>query len=204
MRVSVTGSIIFFVVSIMAILAEGTLSYFDGTFTLAQIRKRGHTKGMPFVFHAAMWTDLLIINPIMAISLYRYGGLWSLKQILIVGAIALAANVVMHLLYVSNNYPDPLAWGGRLTSAGYIHVLYAGAGYTIMGLLYFCTPGIDHAFLFNVSALLCLHIFVGTHMIINMIEPSWWMKTISTDKGSIVTILVVWALIGLRCFQIVH
>ncbi len=199
-----TQVLIFAVFVSMLVLLEGILAYRDKLFSVQQLRDRGFTTGLPFVFHGAMWTDMLIINPIMVVSLLLYGQQWSSKQIVTIGAVMLLVNTAMHFVYAMSKTPDSLAWNGKLTPAGCVHWFYMGLGLTIIGLIYFDTPNVNPSFLVAVSVLLALHIFAGTQMFLNIFRPAWWSKTLTTDWGSVVTVAIVWAVLGWRCHYILN
>ncbi len=103
-----------------------------------------------------------------------------------------------------NETPDSLAWNRKLTPAGCVHWFYMGLALTVIGLLYFGTPNVNHTFLITVSLLLALHIFAGTQMFLNILRPDWWDKTFATDQGSIATVLIVWVVLGWRCHYVLN
>lgn len=196
--------LIFAVFVTVLVLLEGILAYRDGLFSVQQMRDRGFTTGLPFVFHGAMWTNLLIINPVMIISLLLYSQQWRLKYMLVIATVMFLVTTAMHFAYAMSKTPDCLAWNGKLTPAGCVHWFYQGLGLTVVGLIYFGTQHVDPHFLITVSALLAVHIFAGTQMFLNIFRPSWWGKTVATDWGSVLTILVVWGLLGWRCYHILN
>jgi hypothetical protein len=195
---------LFFFVATLMVVIEGILAYADGLFLLRQIHNRGYSIGLPCVFHGALWTDLIVINPLMAAILYLYSGAWSPRQVIVVGAIAFITTFGLHALYSKSKTPDPLAWKGKVTRAGYVHVLYMGMAFTVIGLLYFCTPLVDPLFLKVASSLLAFHVFVGTQMLLNIFQPLWWGKTLLSDWQSLVTLLSAWGLIFFRTYGLLR
>src|SRR5712664_4952930 len=81
--------------SLECLVAIQALSaYRDRFFTATQMQDRGVEQGLPFVWHFAMWSDLLIISSVAAYMIGQYFRRWQLRWILVsfaIGAISAAA-----------------------------------------------------------------------------------------------------------------
>ena len=135
-------------------------------------------RGLPFIAHGGMWGDIFIISPLVGLIVGTYGGNWTLVQIVTMLIIAMMLSGVMHWTYVQTPFPDSLAWKGEgITTAGWLHVVYMGAAFAIIGLLYFCTPNPNQALVLLTGLSLGVHVVVGTHIplgVFNEFEPMEW------------------------------
>lgn len=179
---------------------EAILAYRAKMFTVQQMRTAGVQSGMPFTGHAAMWSDLLVVSPLLVAILIKYGSTWTMYEIMIVGGIAYVVNTFMHIVYVLGDEPDCLAGCGKFHPAGFVHWVYMGNGLTVVGLFYFCTPHIERTFLVTASAWLALHMLIGTQIITSLLNPTWWKARPHKERTPWIVIGVVWSLLAARTY----
>lgn len=182
----------------------GFLSYFcDRMFSIEHMNRfSGYARTMPLIAQGGIWSDLILINPLLTVLIERYHSCWSYQQWLVSCAISYFASLVMHEVYKMNPCPDCLAWNSRLTMAGVVHVWYMTFAFTVIGLFYFATPHPDPVFLRFTSLILCFHMLAGTNVFLNIINPRWWNKTVLEDTPGLSACFIVWALIMWRWFAL--
>src|SRR5260221_1833844 len=86
-----TPAIIAFAILECLAAVQALLAYQDHFFTVAQMRSRGISQGLPFVWHFAMWGDSLVISPLAAYVIGQYHRRWSLRSLLASFAIGLVS-----------------------------------------------------------------------------------------------------------------
>ena len=192
-----------FIASVLFVIAGGYAAWKDEFLTVGQMLKHGDSKGLPFITHGGMWGNLVPISLILGASVYLYGSNWS--KISIIGWLVMGTTVsiYMHKMYINGgcSVPEAHTHGGKLTPAGIIHAIYMAWSLTIIFLLYFNTRGINPTFLICTSVALGIHIFIGNHMILGFIKPSWCGWDYIHSKQGWATILVSWAILGITCYM---
>jgi hypothetical protein len=174
------------------IMLEDYLSYFhDKRFTLTQMQAIGG--GMPFVWHNAIWSDKLLITPLVTAMFVFCHHEWSLANWGLMLVISTAVNAILHFLWSKQPARDCIAGAGEITKAGWVHVVYQGIGLTIIGLFYFNTPHISRSFLIFATVLLMIHLPIGTFLIMNHMNISWRKVTTGDKISSWITCVLGWA-----------
>jgi hypothetical protein len=145
------------------ILLQGWLSYVDNFFTRKQMVAAGYgEKGLPFLAHPEMWTDVFPVTPLLAYLIYKHGT-WSGRAIAVASAVSLGINILLHYGYVKRGLTVPgcHAHGGWLTPAGWVHMVYSIGAFTILLLYYFRTqpPPFE---IMGVTVILLAHVVWGT------------------------------------------
>ncbi len=154
---------------------QGLFSWFDGMLTPAQMRASGYDKGLPFLCHGGMWGNVFIISPLVAATMALYGAAWSSYNVVMAAFAGFVCSILMHLTYLGAKYPEAHVQFGKLTAAGYFHVFYMAAAFAALFLLYFGTSPLSPPwFLWMVSALLVIHVAVGTHVVLGIVKPTWY------------------------------
>lgn len=179
--------------SILWVLVEGYLAHRNGMLTPAQMSaKSPGRRGLPFIAHGGMWGDVIIISPLVGLIVGTHGGDWTLVQIVIMFAIAMVLSGVMHWTYVQTPFPDSLAWKDEgITAAGWLHLIYMGAAFAVIGLLYFCTPSPSPVVVSLTGFLLSIHVVIGTHVllgVLNELEPIEWCPNVLAPPTGYVVI----------------
>ncbi len=161
-------------VSILWVLMEGALAHRNGMLTAYQMRQKypQHPQGLPFIGHFGMWGDLFIITSLVGLIVALYSEQWSLTQMLVMAGIGMALSIAMHCVYVMTPFPDSLAWKGGISAAGWMHVLYMGIVFAVVGLLFFCTTNVSPPFLVFVSVLLTVHVAIGNHIVLGWLNET--------------------------------
>lgn len=194
-------------VSVLWVLAEGWLAHRNGMLTPTQMfAKYPGQRGLPFMNHGGMWGDILIISPLVGLIVGTYGDTWTPVQIVTMLIIAMILSGVMHWTYVQTPFPDSLAWKGEgITAAGWLHVIYMGAAFAIIGLLYFCTPSPNRTLVLLTGVLLSAHVVVGTHIplgIFNEYEPMEWCPDFLVPSTGYVVLGAWGVLVAMTMFAV--
>jgi hypothetical protein len=186
------------------IVLEAFLAYKDGMLTPSQMIHSGRPQGMAWTTHfGASWGDLFIVSPLAIIMMAEYGHSWTAHEWLMKSIISSIITVVCHILWMNNPLPDCLAWGGRLTPAGWVHAIYMDCVLTIISLFYFSTTvPIDPVFLISASALLAFHIIIGNHIQWIIWRRPWWPVTVSGIIGASIAIGGVSVALFFKCRHI--
>ncbi len=182
----------FALVSVLVVLVEATLAYFDGMFLPSQmVLVRKYPVGLPFVAHGGMWGDLFLISPfVYMIGKYRNEG--SFTAMLCMFAIGLISSGAMHgFVYTQGELPDSLASARQgLTPAGWFHLFYFGAVVGLLLLFYFWSKPVGED-LMIVSVFLTIHLLLGNHVGLKLVNSRFhfpWCPPFSTS--SFVTVMV--------------
>lgn len=163
-----------FLLAELLVLAGAYAACLDRFFTVGDMHSRGLSKGIPFIAHGGMWGDLLWISPLLGIIVSRFGSQWSVMEILVVCAMGFSGSAIMHLSYVKTDLPEAHTHDHKLTTAGWIHVVYMGTAFSILILLFFFTRGVSQRFAGITYFVLTLHMFVGTHIPLWFANPEWY------------------------------
>jgi hypothetical protein len=160
------------IISFVWVLAEAVMAWRDGMFTARQMEQkyRNHFVGLPFVWHFGMWGDLFIITPILGLIVARYGDQWSAAQVLHMGGVGILLSAAMHFIYTLTPFPDSLAWRKEMSPAGWMHLVYQGSAFAVIGLLYFCTESVSPQFLVAASAALTVHVAIASHVLLGLLD----------------------------------
>jgi len=179
---------------------EGSLAWQNKIFSPRQMQKNGHPYGLPWIAHGgASWGDFFILTPIVIAMKYSCGNQWAGDKQYLSALIAIIATGIFHWRWSRNRMPDCLAWGGRLTPAGWVHSFYMAITLTIVVLFYFHTVHIDPTFLVIVSVFIGLHIAIGNHMVLSLCAPKWWPINTLRDPGALTVTIGVWVALFFRC-----
>jgi hypothetical protein len=172
-RPRLSRGLVTFAVLECLVLAQLVLAYEDQFFTVAQMRQRGFDQGLPFAWHFAMWGDLFVISPLAAYLVDRFHDQWSRPRMLLSLAIGLISSAVLHWTYTFGVFPEAHVIGHALTGAGVVHLFYMGLAIAIFVQFFLFTKTVPARSLAAVSTLVLLHIFVGTHMVLGLINLSY-------------------------------
>ena len=168
------------------VLAGAVLAHKDKFFTVSQMREKGIAQGLPFIAHGGMWADLLIVSPLTAVIVSSFYSEWSQSQWVVALALGFAVSTILHYIYTKIEIPESHVYGGSLTPAGWVHWAYMSVIVTVFVLLYFFTPSLSYIFFVIASVLLCLHVLISNHVILEIARPSWYGKSHFKDSLFIV------------------
>jgi hypothetical protein len=172
-----TPAIIAFIFLECLVATQALLVYQDHFLTVAQMRGRGISQGLPFVWHFAMWGDFLVISPLAAYVIGQYHRRWSLRSLLASLAIGLISSGFLHWLYSLSGMPEAHIQNHALTAAGWVHAIYMWIAFSIFVQFFLFTQNVAPRVLGVVSVLLLIHVFIGTHMVLGIINiefPQDW------------------------------
>jgi hypothetical protein len=152
------------------VAVQALLAYRDHFLTLTQMRHRGIDHGLPFVWHFAMWGDLLIVSPLAAYLVGRYFHQWRVRWMLLSLAIGFAFAGLLSWLYTFSGMPEAHIQNHRLTAAGVGHLIYMGITLSVFLQFFIFTQETPIWLLRLVSVLLLFHVFIGNHMALGLLD----------------------------------
>ena len=170
-------AIIVFVCLECLVAVQTLLAFQDHFLTVSQMRQGGIDQGLPFVWHFAMWGDLLIVSALAAYVIGRHSSSWDGRRMLVSFALGFASAALLSWTYTFSGMPNAHVHNHRLTATGIVHLFYMAIALAAFIQFFFLTEGISVRALRAVSLLLFVHVFVGTHMalgILNVISPLDW------------------------------
>jgi len=198
---------VFFVTVVMYGLwvIEGTMAYRSRMFFPSQLAQTDYRRYLPFIAHGgAMWGDPIIVNPLIFVIIWFYGGQWSILDVTYTSLIVWPINILLHKIWAQCRYPDCLAWGGELTPAGCHHFIYMGLAMTVLVQFYFDTKEIDPWFLWCTTAALTAHLFLGTHKVLDIINPAWWNRKFIGDIQGWLSLFIVLSALYWRTYTLIR
>ncbi|MBI2410162.1 hypothetical protein HYV30_03950 [Candidatus Kaiserbacteria bacterium] len=154
----------------LTVVVQGTFAWLDGYFWPSQMPTR---HGLPFAAHGGMWGDLVLSLLFAGMVTYAYmNGGWSLWAVVLAAALGYLGSHLMHETYKGSAILEAHVRHGKLTEVGWVHEAYMAAALAIILLYYFASP--YTIWMWLVSAVLVVHVFVGNHMVLGMIAPKWY------------------------------
>jgi hypothetical protein len=170
------GSLVFLVFEALVAL-QGVLAHRDSMLTIAEMHARGISQGLPFLWHLGMWGDALIVCPLAAFITGRYWSRWRAPDLQSAALIAIASSWALSWLFTFGTTPEAHVLDQHLTLTGWVHAVYMAAAFTVFLQFLFFTEQVSKFTLRVTSALLVLHVFLGTHMmlgVVQLVRPLDW------------------------------
>jgi hypothetical protein len=152
------------------VLLQAYLAYQDHFLTVTQMRAAGVMEGLPFLWHFGMWGDFLVISALAAYITGAYLARWRVRWIFTSLVIGFAAAGTLSFLYTLSDMPGAHVINHELTAAGKVHLLYMALALAIFIQFLFFTENVSLGLLRVVSALLFVHVFFGTHMVLGIVK----------------------------------
>ncbi len=182
-------------------ILQGYLSYVGKAFFARQMRRK-YENFLPFTWHfGASYGDMLIVTPVTTCMIWKYGSQWQEKTLAVFCAIT--TSIIFHRLWSRDKTPGCLIRKQRLTAAGYVHVIYMGLSLIPILSFYFQTTTTDASFVVTVSSLLGLHVFIGSHMLLSIINPIGWKSNLR-DYQSWIIVTCCWLALVVRSYQMIN
>lgn len=176
----------------------------DNFLTVPQMFLKGFERGLPLIYHAGVWGDLLVVTPVAFWIVYAYSGRWSLSGIFISSLIGLVLTVAMVIFWISltkHGLPEALAHGGKLTNAGFFHALFMFGAATIF-LLFFFNSDVSQNAATMVAIILVIHLFCSSHIPLGLYGPEWFPARPHKDPATWAVLAISWGMLAWRCLTI--
>jgi cation transport ATPase len=151
-----------------------------------------------------MWGDLLIITPLLYAVIHDYSNSWSVTHILAASVAGVTGSYFMHKTYKAAKHPEAHVMDKQLTVAGYLHMVYMAVALAIIILFYIFSNNVGLELLWSSTALLILHVIIGTHIPLKVISPWWFYKTPILDMETLHVVAGSAALLITRSWFISH
>jgi len=163
-------SIISFVCLECLVIVQALLAWQNQILTVSQMRQSGFNQGLPFVWHFAMWGDLLIVSGLAAyvIGLHSFG--WHGGKVLVSFAFGFASATALSWTYTFSTIRETHVQDHHLTVAGVVHLFYMAIALAVFAQFFFFTQDASRRLLRVVSLLLLVHVFFGTHMVLGILN----------------------------------
>jgi hypothetical protein len=192
------------------VLGELVLAYQDHFLTVEQMLGQGIGKGLPFVWHFAMWGDILIISPLSAFIIGRYSREWTAPTLVASATLGAAIAGLMHWIYTFSAMPETHIRNHQLTLAGILHLLYMALVLTVYIEFFLFTGRIKPALLRIISIVLFVHVIIGTHLALGtlaLVLPLEWYSARPLESVigwltiAIVAVSLLWRNYGREVFK---
>jgi hypothetical protein len=148
----------------------GILAYRDHFLFPYQLAEVGVPAGLPFAWHFGMWGDLVVISPLAFYIVLRFRQQWRLRHIAVSVFLGLIFSALLSWSYIFSTIPEAHVRNHSLTGVGQIHLVYMLMALAIFTLFYWFTSKVSFGLASLVSVLLILHVFVGTHMALSLLN----------------------------------
>jgi len=167
------------------VVLQAVMAAMCDAFTKEQMEEEGVTKGIPFVAHTGMWSDVFIVSPLLAILITKY-----VQRIdLAYWMVGVAVSLFHHRLYVRAPFPEAHVAEGKLTPAGWMHAAYMAIAFTVILQFYLgVTP--EPQDVYFVGPVLMVHVVVAVHVPLKILKPSWFPYHGILNKDTLVPIAV--------------
>ncbi len=192
------------IVGLLAVAGQVFFANRDSFLTASQMQARGFPKGLPLLYHAGIWGDLVIFTPLLAIIVSLYSDRWSADDIFTSVGIGVVSLCVMGFIWVKaaeHGLPEAHTYGGSMTTAGLIHGMYFAAAVAII-VLFFFHSGITQKAAVIVAVILAVHLIYGTHIVLGLFAPSWYPDRPHKQILTWVIVLVCWSALVWRCLAL--
>jgi|GEM_PF-2502366 len=152
------------------VIIQAVLAYRDNFLTVNQIQNIHILQGLPFLWHFGMWGDFFIISPVVAYLVRHYLNQWRFRSVLLSFTIGAISACLFGWLFTLSAVPEAHMQNHHLTSAGIIHLVYMAVAVTIFLEFFLFTPSVLPSELKVVSSLVVLHVFLGTHIALGILQ----------------------------------
>ncbi len=159
--------------SVLLVASEAIVSYFcEENFFPSQISKKWAMNGIPFAYHGGVWSDVLLLPPMMAYIVGNYGSSWTTEDVLKMGAAGVAVTLANHILLITTQpIPDSFGWKKNKWDAVIaFHFVYMSVYVALAGLFFFYSKGVSTAAAVTVAIVLGIHTAFGTHVPLGMLQ----------------------------------
>ncbi|HEX3651862.1 MAG TPA: hypothetical protein VHU18_03465 [Rhizomicrobium sp.] len=190
------------VLSVSLVLAGAIAAYTDEFFFVSQIRARRQQRGFPYVIHGGMWSDIVLICPLLTLIVAAYAGSWTLRDILCALVAGLIVSYGLHFAsYVRTDFPTFMGFRGRLTMSGWCHLVFMGYALGVFALFYFATNTADHLFVVIVSFSLGAHVLISQsgQIFASIYAPDWFTDRPLRNPQMWAITLLTWLVLIWRC-----
>lgn len=194
MEVVVTGLIL---IGFQVLLAA-----LDGYWLQIQVRRRG-VNGYSLMEHGGFWGDIFIVIPIVAYITSRYHPAYLSWYSAVIFALASGIIGAAGYGYAKKGeekmpevmLPDSYVHDGRMTDAGWVHLLFAAVTLYILLMFYFTPlrPKAARHDILGISLLLTPFFFLG----ICKFTRRWKLSPLAQIQVTI-QLVVLWAITGYR------
>jgi hypothetical protein len=182
------------VLGLFLIGAQVVAAYVDNFLTLAQMKAKGFSKGLPLLYHAGIWGDL-IITPVLAYIVANHAIEWHRSDIVLAHMVGVLLIVGFGFLWVSSakhGLPEAHTYSGKMTPAGFAHAIYFTEAITGI-ILFFFYSKITQMEASIISVILGFHVLYGTHVFLGLYAPEWFTNRPQKDPITWTVIIVSWS-----------
>jgi hypothetical protein len=152
------------------VAAQVWLAWSSGTLTAGQMRAAGTQLGLPLIWHLGIWSDALLLSPLLAFLVSRYAMQWSPRQLGAAAGAATMTALVLAWIWSLDPLPSAHSFDHRISGAGVAHLVYMVIALAI--LISFYVPGTRAAasVALGTTLLLVLHLFLGTLLALGLFK----------------------------------
>lgn len=158
------------------------LAYIDNWLTVRQMKDAGDEQGLPLIWHLGIWSQALIVTPLLGFIVERYGAQWSLGYRMLALLAVSPLSIAMCLTYVHDEIPGAFGGKGRVTPATAVLCAYMTVALAILFLFFFATRGVESKHAIPIMWLLMIHVVVGTHTVLKIWAPTWFPSMPAVDQ----------------------
>jgi hypothetical protein len=181
---------------VIPVFVQAYGAWLGGFLTPGEMEAHGVTKGLPFIAHLGMWSDVTLFGALMATILKKHASQWEVTEWAIALAVGLVVSAAMHWgFYVRGAIPEAHVRDGMVTYVGIIHFVYMAVGLAIVMLFYTCSANVTTCSVLAVSGLLFAHVVLGTLIPLKIwakiYKPLWYPVQPVINTATFITLVVV-------------
>lgn len=181
---------------IFLVLAQGVLSYCEGTFINNKIVNDKGDRFLSFSKHGAMYADLFVLTPVM-FYMCEYGHQWSWGSVFAWTLAAFVASWVMNFLVYpkmatpSCHYDMEM----KMTPPGFLHFVFMWVVLTVLFLFYLSTTSPSRPMAQMMTVIICLSLPFQT------VVPDYVVKG-KVDKLGTLQLIPLWGIMIAAYFNV--
>ncbi|KKW19278.1 MAG: hypothetical protein UY63_C0017G0055 [Parcubacteria group bacterium GW2011_GWA2_51_10] len=189
------------VIGLFLVALQYMLAWQFGWLTTAQMQVQ-FPQGpvLPLAWHFGIHSDF-VLTFVLAYIVAKHGSEWTMEHWAIALFVAAVVSVALHVfVYAAGTIPEAHVQGGRVTSVGWVHALYAVGAFAILALFYIAATHPTKWELIGISTYLVVHVWLSCHFIPALFLKDYTREALTSSFGwlalagtaALVTLLSWW------------
>lgn len=144
------------------VVSQFYFAHLEGTLTAAQMKAAGLSSGLPLGWHLGIWSDLLLLSPLLAFLAAKHFEQWGVRRILALLVVAVGVSLLFNEVWRSSGTPSAHYRDHSPTRSGVAHIVYMIFALTIVLCFYLPRTVTRPSIAIATSLALFAHLFFGS------------------------------------------